>query len=141
MPELPEVEAVCRRLEPYFSHQQITRVELRRPDLRSPSGAPRDSAGRLVRAIKRVLAQAIDRQVRDYRSSRFRVYDREGDRCLRARCGGTVARRLQSRAFERERIRQALDQTNWNVSAAARLLETERTALHKRIRALGLKRQ
>ena len=42
---------------------------------------------------------------------------------------------------ERERIRQALDQTNWNVSAAARLLETERTALHKRIRALGLKRQ
>ena len=42
---------------------------------------------------------------------------------------------------ERERIRQALDQTDWNVSAAARLLDTERTALHKRIRALGLKRQ
>jgi two-component system, NtrC family, nitrogen regulation response regulator NtrX len=41
---------------------------------------------------------------------------------------------------ERERIRQALDQTDWNVSAASRLLETERTALHKRIRALGLKR-
>jgi two-component system nitrogen regulation response regulator NtrX len=42
---------------------------------------------------------------------------------------------------ERERIRQALDQTDWNVSAAARLLETERTALHKRIRALGLTRK
>ncbi|HEY7497385.1 MAG TPA: sigma-54 dependent transcriptional regulator [Vicinamibacterales bacterium] len=41
---------------------------------------------------------------------------------------------------ERERIRQALDHTDWNVTAAARLLETERTALHKRIRALGLKR-
>jgi two-component system nitrogen regulation response regulator NtrX len=41
---------------------------------------------------------------------------------------------------ERERIRQALDQTDWNVSAAARLLETERTALHKRIRTLGLNR-
>jgi two-component system nitrogen regulation response regulator NtrX len=41
---------------------------------------------------------------------------------------------------ERERIRQALDQTDWNVSAAARLLDTERTALHKRIRTLGLKR-
>jgi DNA-binding NtrC family response regulator len=41
---------------------------------------------------------------------------------------------------ERERIRQALDQTDWNVSAAARLLDTERTALHKRIRSLGLKR-
>jgi two-component system, NtrC family, nitrogen regulation response regulator NtrX len=41
---------------------------------------------------------------------------------------------------ERDRIRQALDQTNWNVSGAARLLGTERTSLHKRIRALGLKR-
>jgi two-component system nitrogen regulation response regulator NtrX len=44
-------------------------------------------------------------------------------------------------AAERERIRQALDQTNWNVTAAARLLDTERTALHKRIRALGVKRR
>ncbi len=43
-------------------------------------------------------------------------------------------------AAERERIRQALDQTDWNVTAAARLLDTERTALHKRIRSLGLKR-
>jgi two-component system nitrogen regulation response regulator NtrX len=41
---------------------------------------------------------------------------------------------------ERDRIRQVLDQTGWNVAAAARLLDTERTALHKRIRALGLKR-
>src|SRR4051812_24570738 len=32
---------------------------------------------------------------------------------------------------ERERIRQALDRTEWNVTAAARLLDTERTALHK----------
>jgi hypothetical protein len=31
-------------------------------------------------------------------------------------------------------------ETDWNVSAAARLLDTERTALHKRIRTLGLKR-
>jgi two-component system nitrogen regulation response regulator NtrX len=43
-------------------------------------------------------------------------------------------------AAERDRIRQALDQTDWNVTAAARLLDTERTALHKRIRTLGLKR-
>ena len=42
---------------------------------------------------------------------------------------------------ERERIRQALDQTDWNVSGAARLLGTERTSLHKRIRALGLRRR
>jgi two-component system nitrogen regulation response regulator NtrX len=42
---------------------------------------------------------------------------------------------------ERERIKQALDQTEWNVSSAARLLGTERTSLHKRLRALGLKRR
>ena len=42
---------------------------------------------------------------------------------------------------ERERIRQALDQTDGNVSSAARLLGTERTSLHKRIRALGLRRK
>jgi two-component system nitrogen regulation response regulator NtrX len=42
---------------------------------------------------------------------------------------------------ERDRIQQALEQTNWNVAAASRLLDTERTALHKRIRALGLKRR
>ena len=44
-------------------------------------------------------------------------------------------------AAERDRIRQVLEETDWNVSGAARLLGTERTALHKRIRALGLKRQ
>ena len=44
-------------------------------------------------------------------------------------------------AAERDRIRQALDQTDWNVSAAARLLGSERTSLHKRIRALGVARK
>jgi two-component system nitrogen regulation response regulator NtrX len=44
-------------------------------------------------------------------------------------------------AAERERIQQALDQTDWNVAAAARLLATERTSLHKRIRTLGLRRR
>jgi len=44
-------------------------------------------------------------------------------------------------AAERERIRQALDQTDGNVSSAARLLGTERTSLHKRLRALGLTRR
>ena len=39
---------------------------------------------------------------------------------------------------ERERILKALDQTNWNVSGAARVLGVERTNLHKRIRALGI---
>ena len=44
-------------------------------------------------------------------------------------------------AAERERIRQALEQTDWNVAGAARLLGTERTSLHKRLRVLGLRRK
>jgi two-component system, NtrC family, nitrogen regulation response regulator NtrX len=43
-------------------------------------------------------------------------------------------------AAERDRILQALRQTDWNVSAAARLLGIERTGLHKRMRALGVNR-
>lgn len=41
---------------------------------------------------------------------------------------------------EREHILKALEESNWNVSGAARLLGMERTNLHKRIRALGLVR-
>jgi two-component system nitrogen regulation response regulator NtrX len=41
---------------------------------------------------------------------------------------------------ERDRILHALEQTEWNVSAAARILNVERTNLHKRMRALGLAR-
>jgi len=41
---------------------------------------------------------------------------------------------------ERELLLRALEEAEWNVSAAARRLGMERTTLHKRIRALGLKR-
>jgi two-component system nitrogen regulation response regulator NtrX len=41
---------------------------------------------------------------------------------------------------EREHLLRALEQSNWNVTAAARLVGMERTNLHKRIRALGLSR-
>jgi two-component system nitrogen regulation response regulator NtrX len=41
---------------------------------------------------------------------------------------------------EREHLLRALEESNWNVSGAARVLGMERTNLHKRIRALGLTR-
>jgi len=43
-------------------------------------------------------------------------------------------------AAEREILLRALEESNWNVSSAARSLGMERTNLHKRIRALGLSR-
>jgi formamidopyrimidine-DNA glycosylase len=63
----------------------------------TPSGAPRDSAVRLASAIKTILRNAIARQTAErYRSSRFRVYDREGEPCPRPGCGGTIARFAQA---------------------------------------------
>jgi formamidopyrimidine-DNA glycosylase len=64
----------------------------------TPRGAPRDMAVALVAAIKQVLTEAIARTVdpRAYRTPRFRVYDREGQRCRRPRCGGMIRRRTQA---------------------------------------------
>jgi formamidopyrimidine-DNA glycosylase len=57
-------------------------------------GRPRPAAFKLTSAIKAVLRNAIARQERPYRSGDFRVYDREGERCYRPGCGGTI-RRIQ----------------------------------------------
>jgi formamidopyrimidine-DNA glycosylase len=63
----------------------------------TPAGAPRDSARRLAAAIKQVLVEAIDRQTSTrYRTGRFRVYDREAERCRRLRCPGVIRRRTQA---------------------------------------------
>ncbi len=61
------------------------------------SGLPRPPAQRLAAAIKKVLNDAIGRaSKKTHRSSRFRVYDREAERCLRGSCGGTIRRRTQA---------------------------------------------
>jgi formamidopyrimidine-DNA glycosylase len=61
------------------------------------SGAPREAAFRLADAIKRVLTRAIKRLSRSaHHGSRFRVYDRAGERCLRPGCHGTIRRRAQA---------------------------------------------
>ena len=62
------------------------------------AGAPLEHAHRLTAAIKQVLRAAIARTVRSasYRSSTFRVYDREGEPCRRSHCGGVISRRRQA---------------------------------------------
>jgi formamidopyrimidine-DNA glycosylase len=76
----------------------VARLSPRRPaaSIAHASGAPRDSAHRLAAAITQVLREAVARQARAYRASRFRVYEREGERCLRRGCGGTIARLTQA---------------------------------------------
>lgn len=78
-------------------HRAALSPRRRASTIATPSGAPRASARRLTAAIKRVLDEAVARTLDagSYRSSRFRVYDREGARCPRTGCGGTVRRRVQ----------------------------------------------
>jgi formamidopyrimidine-DNA glycosylase len=60
------------------------------------AGKPRPQARQLAAAVKAVLTNAIKRRETPYRSARFRVYEREGLRCLRPGCGGTIARITQA---------------------------------------------
>jgi formamidopyrimidine-DNA glycosylase len=72
------------------------------------AGAPNERAERLVDAIKAVLAGAIragGSSLRDHRRTdgelgyfqhHFRVYDREGERCVTPGCKGTVKRIVQA---------------------------------------------
>jgi formamidopyrimidine-DNA glycosylase len=64
--------------------------------LATPAGAPREAAHRLAAAIKQVLEKAIAQSAALYRDSRFLVYDRQGERCLRRDCDGTIQRRVQN---------------------------------------------
>jgi formamidopyrimidine-DNA glycosylase len=65
--------------------------------LATPHGDPRAGAQRLAAAIKTVLRRAIRLSGSDrYRDSRFRVYDREGDRCPTPGCRGAIARAVQA---------------------------------------------
>jgi formamidopyrimidine-DNA glycosylase len=53
------------------------------------SGSPRPEAEALVQAIVGVLNDAI---ANNHRTDRFRVYDRQGDRCPRRGCPGVIKR-------------------------------------------------
>ena len=60
------------------------------------TGVPRAGAHRLAAAIKRVLVRAIHHLERDSGTQRFRVYDRDGRRCPRRGCPGTIRRITQA---------------------------------------------
>lgn len=60
------------------------------------SGKPKPEAARLVAGIKAVLTAAIRRRESPFGSARFRVYEREGARCSRVGCGGTIKRITQA---------------------------------------------
>ena len=59
------------------------------------TGEPRPALDDLVRAIKDVLKVAIRNQYRTGAYDPFLVYDRDGQRCPRRGCGGTIKRIVQ----------------------------------------------
>jgi formamidopyrimidine-DNA glycosylase len=63
--------------------------------LATPGGRPRPALVTLAAAVRRVLTDAIRRQYRTGADNPFLVYDREGERCPRAGCGGTIRRIVQ----------------------------------------------
>ena len=65
--------------------------------LATAAGAPRDAAYRLAAAIKQVLREAVARQTgRTHRDSRFLVYEREDEHCMRPNCRGSIRRLTQA---------------------------------------------
>jgi formamidopyrimidine-DNA glycosylase len=94
---------VCEAL--YRAHLSPRRLAA---TLATKKGEPTDHAKRLVTAIHAVLNQAIKAggsSLRDHRQTSgelgyfqhsFQVYDREGEKCQTAGCGGTVRRFTQN---------------------------------------------
>jgi formamidopyrimidine-DNA glycosylase len=82
---------VCEAL-----HRAGLSPKRRASTLATAAGAPRPGAEALAAAIQAVLRDAIANTHRYQGSDRFRVYDREGQRCPRRGCPGTITRIVQS---------------------------------------------
>jgi two-component system nitrogen regulation response regulator NtrX len=90
------------------------------------------NARELRNVIERMaILTASDRITRDSIPVEIRVPRESGQK-------STIQEARES--AERDHILRALEESNWNVSGAARALGMERTNLHKRIRALGVSR-
>lgn len=62
----------------------------------TPAGLPRPAAVALADAIQSVLKDAIAKRHRPGGEDRFKVYDREGQRCPRRGCPGKIKRIVQT---------------------------------------------
>jgi formamidopyrimidine-DNA glycosylase len=82
---------VCEAL-----HRAQLSPKRRASTLATPGGEPRPGAESLAAAIQDVLKDAIARQHRYQGDDRFRVYDREGQRCPRRGCPGMIKRIVQT---------------------------------------------
>jgi formamidopyrimidine-DNA glycosylase len=82
---------VCEAL-----HRAALSPKRRASTLVTPAGAPRPAVSRLVEAIQFVLKDAIRKRHHPGGEDRFKVYDREGQRCPRRGCTGAIKRIVQT---------------------------------------------
>jgi two-component system nitrogen regulation response regulator NtrX len=138
VPSLRERPHDIRLLAEYFLDDFCTRNNFRSKMLDETVFPPLESyawpgnARELRNVVERmaILTQG-ERLTRDSIPVEIRVQRETGPK-------STIQEARES--AEREHILRALEESNWNVSGAARALGMERTNLHKRIRALGLSR-
>jgi two-component system, NtrC family, nitrogen regulation response regulator NtrX len=138
VPSLRERPQDIRLLAEYFLDDFCARNNFK-PKLLDPSVFPLlesypwlGNARELRNAIERMaILTPGERLTRDAVPVEIRVQRDSGPR-------SSIQEARES--AERDHILRALEETNWNVSGAARALGMERTNLHKRIRALGLSR-
>ena len=138
VPALRERPHDVRLLAEYFLEDFCARNNFKRKVLDEPVFALLESYGwpgnarELRNVIERMaILTAGERLTRESIPVEVRVQREAGPK-------STIQEARES--AEREHILRALDESNWNVSGAARALGMERTNLHKRIRALGLTR-
>jgi two-component system, NtrC family, nitrogen regulation response regulator NtrX len=139
VPSLRERPHDIRQLADYFLEDFCARNNFKRKTLDDgvipmlESYAWPGNARELRNVIERMaILTAGERITRDSIPVEIRVQRETGPK-------STIQEARES--AEREHILRALEETNWNVSGAARALGMERTNLHKRIRALGLTRE
>jgi formamidopyrimidine-DNA glycosylase len=77
-------------------HRARLSPKRRASTLATASGEARPGAGALAEAIQAVLKDAIANRHRYQGADRFRVYDREGQRCPRRGCPGMIERIVQT---------------------------------------------
>ena len=106
MPELPEVETVCRGLRAHIIGRRIVRAELRRPDLRFPfphglqEGLEGSTVKNITRRAKYILIELGNHQAGDKddqiwlthlgMTGRFTVYPTQSDKLVQGEAGETA---------------------------------------------------
>jgi two-component system nitrogen regulation response regulator NtrX len=139
IPPLRERRGDIRPLAEYFLHEFCARNNFRRKGIDDEVFSILENC--VWPGNARELRNTVERLAILAPSDRISIAEVPLEMRLTPEADGRSHLHQTRDSAERESILKALDQTNWNVSGAARVLGIERTNLHKRIRALGISKE